>query len=483
MTSLVTTLTKICQPLAEMQTLTINHLTVYQGEHIGIIGDNGQGKTTLLRIVAQQLIPERGNVQNFQKWGYLSQKLNSETINRLDDHKSSVSDEYSQNHLSGGELQWQRVEELLAGDNSGLLLDEPTTYLDQPGINELTDELRYYYGTLLVVSHDREFLDKIVTKLWIISDGQVRVFNGNYKDYQSQLVTEQVTLERQVDETRRESRRLEQAIGQQKQRAASVDRSSKKQRQRQIKPDRYSATKQKDSVAKAAAKRAKAMKKRLERLPNDVKQERQQPVNFPVPTYLELHNNYPIRGERVTIKRGSNVLFKNINFQFERNKVIAITGPNGSGKTSLFNHILDDGPGIVVSPKAKIAVYQQFSNLSTDTTPLLTTLMRQTAYSEKVVRRILAQLKFNQRTVHQPLNTLSGGEATRFALAQLFIQPANILVLDEPTNFMDIATIESLEKLLATYPGTVLITSHDQTFLNHVADTIYTISNQKLILT
>ncbi|WP_461244732.1 ribosomal protection-like ABC-F family protein [Secundilactobacillus muriivasis] len=474
MTSLVATLNQINQPLTETRTLTIDHLAVYQGERIGIIGDNGQGKTTLLRIVAQQLIPQRGTVQNFQTWGYLSQRPSLKTRHRFsDDAQSTLT-------LSGGEQQRRRIELLLANGDSGLLLDEPTTYLDQAGIRELTDDLRYYYGTLLIVSHDRTFLDQIVTKLWVIADGQVRVFNGNYQAYQAQLDTERVTMKRQAEVTHREQRRLQQAITQQKQRAGQADRVSGKQRQRHIKPDRYSATKQKDSVAKAAAKRANAMEKRLERLAVNVEPSRQLTVTFPVPTYLELHNDYPIRGERVTIERAGKLLLNNVNFQFARNQVIAITGPNGSGKTSLFDDIITGGPGIVVSPKAKIAIYQQFSNQSADSTPLLTALMRQTDYPEKVVRRILAQLRFKQAAVQQPLNTLSGGEATRFALARLFVQPANILLLDEPTNFMDIATIESLEQLLKAYPGTVLVTSHDQSFLNHVADAVYAISKQQL---
>ena len=144
------------------------------------------------------------------------------------------------------------------------------------------------------------------------------------------------------------------------------------------------------------------------------------------------------------------------------------------------NHILNDSKGIVLSPKVVFASYQQLSYKMTESESILVYLMKQTDYSESFVRSILHNLGFYQTEILKPVKNLSGGEATRVQIALLFVKPANVLILDEPSNFIDLPTIEALEKLMRDYLGTVIFTSHDQLFVDQVANEVYQVVDQKL---
>ncbi len=158
----------------------------------------------------------------------------------------------------------------------------------------------------------------------------------------------------------------------------------------------------------------------------------------------------------------------------------ALVGGSGSGKTTLLEHIRKQGEGILLSPKVSFQVYQQKGYQMTSEESIIRFVMRQTEFSESLVRSLLNHLGFAQETLTKPLCTLSGGEATRLTIALLFTKPSNVLLLDEPTNFIDMATIEALEKLMQIYPGTILFTSHDSYFVERTADEVYEIKGQKI---
>ena len=199
-----------------------------------------------------------------------------------------------------------------------------------------------------------------------------------------------------------------------------------------------------------------------------------------MPKSMEIHNKFPIMAQDLTVQRGEKVLLDNVSFQFPLGKVIAITGSNGSGKSSLLHEIRNYAPGMDISPKVTIETYRQMDyRMSTDA-PVLSHLMKQTEYSEPVVRSILQNLGFKQDEVSKPLHNLSGGEATRVSLALLFVKPSNVIILDEPTNFIDLDTIEALESFIEAYEGTVILTSHDKYFVERVADIVYRIEDGKL---
>ncbi len=189
---------------------------------------------------------------------------------------------------------------------------------------------------------------------------------------------------------------------------------------------------------------------------------------------------YPIMGQNVQLERSGRTLLVNGDFQFSLGKKIAIVGENGSGKTTLLEHIRKQGEGILLSPKVSFQVYQQKGYQMTSEESIIRFVMRQTEFSESLVRSLLNHLGFAQETLTKPLCTLSGGEATRLTIALLFTKPSNVLLLDEPTNFIDMATIEALEKLMQIYPGTILFTSHDSYFVERTADEVYEIKGQKI---
>ncbi len=468
------------------EVINVEHLTVSQNERVGIIGRNGQGKSTLLNLISGAIQPDQGTVQRTIDFQYYRQiaDVDEQGYEKMDPAllaKLQVP-RHEAKHFSGGEEARFRLAEIFSGYELGLLLDEPTTHLDTDGVNFLIEELRYYYGTLLVVSHDRHLLDEVVDKIWEVADGSVTVYEGNYTAYLEQKEQHRLEQARAYEHYTKEKGRLEKAAQKKQEQAQKLAKASAKQKSRNIKPDRLSSSKQKDTVQKAAHKAAKAMEKRAEQLEavDSLKQEKA--IQFPVPEHLEMHNKFPIMGSDVTIQKGDQFLLEKANFQFPLGKRIALVGPNGSGKSSLLQHILSHGEGITLSPKVVFATYQQMDYKLVKEMDLLAYLAEESAYQEPVLRAILNNLGFSQLEIRKSITNLSGGEATRLAVAKLFAQPSNVLVLDEPTNFIDIQTIEALEVLMKSYPGTILFTSHDEYFVNHVAEQVWEISNKKMML-
>lgn len=479
-------LRKIVKSYQQKEVLNIEHLAVSQNERIGIIGRNGQGKSTLLNIISGKIQPDQGSIQraiDFQYYRQISE-VDSSSYEKMDAAllaKLQVPQHDAQ-HFSGGEEARFRLAEIFSGYEMGLLLDEPTTHLDTDGVAFLIEELKYYYGTLLVVSHDRHLLDEVVEKIWEVEDGQVTVYEGNYSAYLEQKEQMRLEQQRAYDQYTKEKDRLEKAAKKKQEQAQKLANVSAKQKKRNIKPDRLSSSKQKDTVQKAAHKAAKAIEKRAEQLDTVDALKQEKTIKFPVPQQLEMHNKFPIMGADVTIQKGEKLLLEAADFQFPLGKRIGIVGPNGSGKSSLLQHILTQGEGITLSPKVVFATYQQMDYKLAKEMDMLSYLAEDSEYQEPVLRAILNNLGFSQLEIRKSITNLSGGEATRLAVAKLFATPSNVLVLDEPTNFIDIQTIEALETLMQSYPGTILFTSHDEYFMNEIAEQIWAIEDKKLVL-
>ncbi|WP_161878235.1 ribosomal protection-like ABC-F family protein [Alkalibacterium sp. MB6] len=466
--------------------LSIDDLKVYQNERIGIVGDNGQGKSTLLKLINQSIEPDKGQVRMLTDFQFYSQieeetglfrdQVDPEMLSRLNVPK------YSTDVFSGGERTRARLARLFSRYTLGMLMDEPTTHLDSEGIQFLIDELTYYYGTLLIVSHDRYFLDQVVETIWEVKDGTVAVYPGNYTEYVEQKAQNKLEAERKQEAVRKEKARLELAVKKKHEQAQKMSKVSHKQKNRNIRPSRLSSSKQKDTVQKAAHKTAKSIEKRMEQIEDVDLPAVQRTIQFPEVKTVEIHNPYPVMLENVTIIRGDQILLEEVDAQFERGKRIAITGHNGAGKSSLLSHILNKEEGVRLSPKVRFAVYRQMDYKLAESTGILDYLLYESEYSEPLVRAVLNNLGFDQSDTDRAVSNLSGGEATRLAIAKLFTDPSNIIVLDEPTNFIDLSTIEALEHLLRDYKGTVFFTSHDKYFVDRVADQVWEINDQKLYL-
>lgn len=483
--NLVLELKKIEKSFMDKDVLIIEELKVYENEKIGIVGRNGEGKSTLLNIIAGEVEPDIGEVNRHISFDYYKQiepalqpdytKVDAEYLSRLHVPQHEV------DHFSGGEQSRIRLAEYFSNYSFGLLMDEPTTHLDHEGVQFLVEQLKYYYGTLIVVSHNRYFLDEVVDTIWELEDGKVKVYPGNYSAYKEQKEQEQLEKEKAYEQYIKEKTRLEQAAKQKQMQAEKMNKVSKKQKKRSIKPDRISSSKQKDTVQAAAYKTAKAIQTRVEQLETVQNVQEERRIEFPQPKHLEMHNDFPIMGSQVTIQKGNKVLFDSANFQLPLGKRIGIEGPNGSGKTTLLQHIINDGEGITLSTKVKFATYQQMDYQLAEDYSMLEFLQRDSEFPKPVIRSVLSNLGFKQgEIINKSLNNLSGGEATRLVIAKLFTDPSNVLILDEPTNFIDIQTIEALEELMRNYQGTIIFTSHDQYFMERVAEQIWRVEDQQL---
>lgn len=468
------------------QVLNIENLNVNENDFIFIIGENGQGKTTLLNLISGVERADKGNINKTIEFDYFKQINNKEKIDYNDLDYSLLSHfqikNQTQEGLSGGEKTKIKLTKVLSKYGYGLILDEPTTHLDKKGVKLLIEQLKYYYGTLIVVSHDRDFINALANKIWHLKDGQVREFIGNYDQYLQQLDHEKNQQNKEYENFENEKKRLENALLKKEEQVHKFVQNSKKRKFSQVRGDRLASTKQKDTVLKNIQKDAKTIQTRLSKLNQVDKNNKQKEIIFPINKDLEIHNEFPILSNDLSINFKNHQVLDNISFQFQLNKKIAIIGDNGSGKSSLLNAIVNHYPQIEISPKVVFSTYQQHDYIFEKDTVLIEYLKSVSELEEKYIISILVNLGFSLDQLNIPLNKLSGGQATKIALALTFLKPANVIILDEPTNFIDLNNIQGLEKIIKQYPKMIIYTSHDYQFIQNTADVIYQIQDKKINL-
>jgi ATP-binding cassette subfamily F protein 3 len=346
--------------------------------------------------------------------------------------------------LSGGQKTRLGLAKLLLSKPDLLLLDEPTNHLDIDAIEWLETFLKSYDGTILLISHDRYFLDEIVNKIYEIDNRQMTQYNGNYTSF-----------------VKKKKMRYEQ------------QRNEYLQQQKEIEKQEDMIRRFKQHGTEKLAKRAKSREKRLEKL---------SPIERPI----QVMKNAKIRFE-TQIKSGKDILqienlsktfdhrplFHHIAFSIHHGEKIGLIGPNGIGKSTLFKIILGLIPYDTGSIQLGHNVYpgyydQEQSDLNLSNTVMDEIWNQNIRFTETEVRTLLGSFLFTGDDVFKPISTLSGGEKSRLALLKLMLSKANFLLMDEPTNHLDIPSKEALEDALINYEGTLLIISHDRYFLNKV---------------
>lgn len=461
--------------------LAIDRLAIHQFDRIGIVGQNGAGKSTVLKILSGAVQPTGGSVQCHTNFGYFEQAKAPEMFD-VDygvNGKWGVPDRL--HGLSGGEQTRLKLAQLFARYNEALLIDEPTTHLDQDGISFLMNELNYYYGALVIVSHDRALLNALVTKIWEVADGKVNVYEGNYDDYTSQKRLEKEQLSETHEQYKKEKDRLEKAVEIKFKKAEKLAKSSQQFRKEgKDFHNRLTGTKSKGTSEKSIQRAAKAIEQRIGRLEEAEAPKQEARVKFRQSPALQLHNKFPIMADRLVLLADEHCLLEEASFQFPLGKTIAITGNNGSGKTTLLRHIQVKGEGLILSPKVKMGVYEQMAYQFSKSETVLEFIRKESDYHEGEIRSVLHQMGFHNNDLLKCVRSLSGGEAIRLTLCRLFLGRYNVLLLDEPTNFLDVACMEALEEFIRAYEGTVLLVSHDRTFIERVADEEYRISNRRI---
>ncbi|OES44031.1 Vga family ABC-F type ribosomal protection protein [Domibacillus iocasae] len=438
--------------------LSIDHLVIHEKERIGLVGRNGSGKTSLMHVLAGKIEPDQGTIVQNGTIQLLPQ------LKQIDSAKS------------GGEITQRYVSEALIKSPKLLLADEPTTHLDTDHIEWLEKKLLEWQGALVVVSHDRAFLDAVCTVIWEIDESRLRIYKGNYSAYAAQKETERQRYELEYEKYEQTKKQLEQAIAAKQkkaERAVKKPKSIGSSEARNVKP--YFAKKQKKLQTTA-----KTFETRLEKLDKVEKQKELPPIRMNVQEKESLKNRVIIRGEQVEGKVRTRILWKPADFVIRGGDKAVLIGPNGSGKTTLLKKIVHKDAGVFVAPAVRIGYFSQHMTILDTERTILDNVKETSLQDETLIRIVLARLGFWREDVFKKVKVLSGGERVKTALAKLLVSDMNVLVLDEPTNFLDIEAIQALESLLTDYEGTVLFTSHDRHFAEKIATKVLAIHEIKL---
>ena len=408
-------------------------------EKAAIVGINGSGKTTLLRCILGIEEADEGSIafSKEKKMDYLAQQ-----------HADIETENEDYDTLSGGQKTRKRLEEILQEKPDLLILDEPTNHLDIGSIQWLEKVLKRYDGAVLLVSHDRYFLDRIVTKVIDLERGKVRMYQGNYSAYAEK--------KRQLREAEWKAFQNQQA--EIKHQEAVIEKLKQFNREKSI---------------KRAESREKMLSK-VERLEKPEELENEMKLLF---SPRESSGNDVLMAKELGKSYDGKRLFSHGTFSLQKGEHVALIGDNGTGKTTLLKILnglvqADEGE-FRLGSKVKIAYYdQEHAVLNMEKTLFDEIQDSYPDMNNTKVRNVLAAFLFTGDDVYKRIQDLSGGEQGRVSLAKLMLSDANFLILDEPTNHLDIQGKEVLEEAIRNYEGTVLYVSHDRYFINKTATRI-----------
>lgn len=458
--------------------LDIEELKVYEGDIIGIVGVNGVGKTTLLEIINKNIDYDSGEL-------FINKDANIKYISQLEEpRKKAISGKYASIfqiedkwniNMSGGEKTRFKIAEGFESESSLMLVDEPTSNLDIDGIELIINNFKEYSDTLLVVSHDRNFLDEICNKILEIENGKCNIYNGNYSKYLELKEKEIIRKEFEYEEFIKEKKRLtnlKRNIEDKSTKTRSTPSRMGNSEARLHKMGGQNSKKNLDSFAKS-------IQSRINRLEEKEKPKEEDIIKIKILDCTKPHNKILVSGRDINKSYGENIIFKHANFNIYNGKKIALIGSNGSGKTTLINMILSR-ENINISKNVRIGYFSQSMDILDKKKTILENVMEKSIHNERFARLILARLLIKGDKVYENLEVLSGGERVKVSFAKMILEDINFLILDEPTNYLDINSLEVIEELLINYDGTILLVSHDLRFIENIAEELLIIENKKI---
>ncbi len=438
----------------------IKRLQIHTHDRIGLVGRNGCGKTTLLNILAGTLNPENGRVICHAQTMLLPQLKSTDTTK------------------SGGEITQGYIREAIEKAPKILFADEPTTNLDTEHIEWLEDTLAQWKGAFVLVSHDRTFLDTLCTTIWELDNGELKEYKGNYSDYDQQKDFKYRQQKVAYDKYETKKKQLERALRQRKEKAERATKTPQKVSRSEAKlpgAKTYFAKKQK-KLQKTAA----SIETRLEKLEKVEKIRDVPPLKMNLPNAETFKGRVILRIEDVSGVIEGRILWNKASFHIYGGEKVAIIGSNGSGKTTFIKKIINRDKGITVAPSVKIGYFSQNLSVIDLKKTILENVRSSSRQNETIIRTVLARLHFFRDDVYKQAHVLSGGERVKVTLAKVLLSDINTLILDEPTNYLDIHATDALESLLKEYEGTVIFVSHDRRLVENVATKVCVIENKKM---
>ena len=458
-------------------------LNIMAGDCISIVGPNGAGKSTLFKIILGKEEADAGDVTFIRgtRTGYLPQESepagNESVLDIAVPHEhehdgqfvakakqilDSLGFKLTDHHrpareLSGGWVMRAHLARLLAEEPDLLLLDEPTNHLDLETLLWFQEYLRHYPGAILLISHDREFLNRLCTHVAELRQSRLLRYTGNYDEYLEQRASAEATMIATAKSQQREIDRM------------------------QLFVDRFRAKNTKAAQAQSKMKQIERLKEEMVGTPDD-----DGPTvgfRFPQP---QRSGQRVITLEKIKFGYGEKLIYDGIHFEAERGQRIVLVGPNGAGKSTLLKllaEVLKPQSGLLKhghNTKSGYFAQHRAAMLNPKHTVLQEALDTPQRVTEQSVRNVLGSFLFRGDDVFKPVSVLSGGEKSRLALVKLLLNPPNLLLMDEPTTHLDLASVDALIEALEPFEGTLIFISHDVHFIRLLANHVVRVENGRL---
>ena len=468
-------LDKIKKYYGDKLILDINNFEILEGDRIGIVGQNGAGKTTMLNILMKKIEPDEGQSFLTESYSYISQT--DEEIGQGEAGKVKkllAAPQKYEEFLSGGEKVKLKISKALSENRRLIIADEPTSNLDGKSTEILEEMLKNYNGSLLLVSHDREFLDSLCNNILEIEDGKIKMYKGNYSTYLRLKEEERRRKEFEYDEYLNEKKRLENAVMGKAQQRDKIRRTPKRMGNSEARLHKMGGQRAKKNLDN----NIKALKTRIEHLEVKEKPKNVNQLKINIQAGMEIISKNLIEVTNLNLSVKDKLLLTNANFKIKRGRKIGIIGDNGSGKTTLLKEILKgENENIKIANRVSMGYFDQSQKILKNEKSILDNVTENSSFDQSFIRINLDNFGFKGDEVYKLVSTLSGGEKVKIALCKMLLSDNNLLILDEPTNYLDIKAVEALEKSLINTEKTIIIVCHDRKFIENVCDYIIEISN------